>query len=146
MQEFTSGAWHERRWDSGTGPATLGKQDVDNIDVFMPGMIMSLDHPDLEETRFIRRFARISPHTTGPGRSCENCHRSSTALGLGKGSLYETNGKLEFDPKMESLIDGLSADAWTSLENPAVISEEYYPRPFTAHEIEKIYKAPDTDR
>jgi len=63
----------------------LGKLDADNVDVFMPGMIMSLGHPALEETRYIRRFARISPHTTGPGRSCEGCHRSSTTLGKGKG-------------------------------------------------------------
>ena len=146
MQEFTSGAWHERRWNSGVGPATLGKVDADKIDVFMPGMIMSMDHPVLEETRFIRRFARISPHTTAPGRSCEDCHRSSTALGLGKGRLHETEGKLMFVPTLESLNDGLPADAWTSLEKSAVIPEEKYPRPFTAREIEKIYMVPATDR
>ena len=146
LQALSPGAWHERRWGSGTGPATLGKSDANTIDVFLPGMIMSIDHPALNKTRYIRRFARISPHTTGPGRSCVDCHRSPVSLGLGKGRLHETNGKLMFDPKMESLIDGLPADAWTSLEKPVVIPKENYPRPFVTREIEKIYKAPNTEQ
>jgi len=63
-----------------------------------------------------------------------------------RGGLHDADGKLVFDPTMESLSDGLPADAWTSLEKPAAISEEIYPRPFTAREIERIYKVPDTNQ
>lgn len=140
LQKFSPGAWLERRWNTDTGPATLGRLNANTVDVFMPGMIMSLDHPTLDKTRFIRRFASISPHTTGPGRSCKNCHRSSVALGLGKGQLNHNDGRLEFQPKMAPLADGLPADAWTNMDKSAVGSDHDYPRPFTALEIEKLYE------
>lgn len=145
LQEFSPGVWHERRWGSDAGAATLGKLDADTIDVFLPGMIMSLDHPDLDGTRFIRRFAAISPHTTGPARTCKSCHQSSTALGLGKGKLGYKAGVLEFQAEMPPLVDGLPTDAWTSLDKPIPVSGQAYPRPFTAQEIEQLYRVRDVD-
>ncbi|MCW8964386.1 MAG: hypothetical protein OQL16_11375 [Gammaproteobacteria bacterium] len=145
LQRFSTGAWRERRWGSGAGAAALGKLDADTIGVFLPGMIMSLDHPDLDGTRFIRRFAAISPHTTGAARTCKSCHQSSTALGLGKGRLGYKGNVLEFQAEMAPLVDGLPADAWTSLDQSVPASEQAYPRPFTAPEIERLYRARDVD-
>jgi len=145
LQRFSTGVWRERRWGSGAGAATLGKLDANTIGVFLPGMIMSLDHPGLDETRFIRRFAAISPHTTGAARSCKSCHQSSTALGLGKGRLGYKGNVLEFQAEMAPLVDGLPADAWTSLDKSVPASEQAYPRPFTAPEIERLYRARDVD-
>jgi len=139
-QQFTPGVWHEQRWNTGSGPTTLGKTDENSVDVFLPGMIMTLDHPDLDNSRFIRRFAPISPHTTGSARTCAACHHSSTTLGLGKGKLQDTKGQIRFDPEMEKLVDGLPADAWTDLHQQN-FNESSYPRPFTNHEIEQIYRA-----
>ena len=139
-QQFTSGTWHERRWQIRTGPATLGKRDAQTIDVFLPGMIMTLAHPDLDTTRFIRRFAPIAPHTTGHSVNCVDCHQSSTAVGLGSGRLQHTNGKLDFTPAMPNLADELPADAWTGLQGKQT-ETNIYPRPFTATEIKQLYEA-----
>ena len=87
------------------------------VDVFVPGMIMTVDHPDLDEEKFVRLFGPLSPHTVGPARSCASCHRSTTALGLGEGRLYMDKGKLRFEPAGKLLRDGLAADAWTNLDN-----------------------------
>ena len=46
----------------------------------------------------VRRFAALSPHTIGKSRSCESCHRSSTALGLGQGALSIEDGEVVFEP------------------------------------------------
>ena len=87
------------------------------VDVFVPGMIMTVAHPDLEDDHFVRVFAPLSPHTTGKARSCESCHRSTTALGLGEGELLQTDGEAHFVPAGVPLQDGLAADAWTNLDN-----------------------------
>jgi hypothetical protein len=62
-------------------------------------------------------FAPLSPHTTGKSRSCESCHRSSEALGLGQGELIESAGEMTFQPAHDLLRDGLPADAWTNIDN-----------------------------
>ena len=116
-REITAGRWHEERWDVQNGLPALGVNAAGKVDVFVPGMIMTVDHPDLDEGKFVRVFGPLSPHTIGPARSCATCHRSTTALGLGEGRLYAEDGQLRFEPAGELLRDGLAADAWTNLDN-----------------------------
>lgn len=118
-RKVTAGRWVERRWDIGHGLPALGVNAAGKIDVFVPGMIMTVDHPDFAADKFVRMFGPLSPHTVGPARSCESCHRSSEALGIGAGTLTDENGELRFSPARELLRDGLPADAWTNLENSA---------------------------
>ena len=141
LQKATDGVWHEKRWGVGAGPPTLGMKDNETIDAFIPGMIMTLDHPELPETMFIRRFARLSPHTTGPSRSCAGCHQSSVVLGLGKGKMVMNRGELTLEPEMDVLADGLPADAWTNLSGERQLQSTDYPRPFSASEIRRLYRA-----
>lgn len=137
----TPGRWQSRRWDVRNALPALGVNAAGQIDVFVPGMIMTMDHPSWDSTRFFREFAPLSPHTVGRSRSCESCHRSSEALGLGRGTLEQRDGYLRFRPEMELLQDGLPADAWTNLDNSrggrASIDGE---RPLNPGEIEKIFE------
>jgi hypothetical protein len=80
-------------------------------------MIMTIAHPSLQEDKFVRQFAPLSPHTTGGARSCESCHRSSKALGLGQGEVEIAGDGLSFVPQHDLLRDGLPADAWTNSDN-----------------------------
>ncbi|MGI9225841.1 MAG: hypothetical protein ACR2QX_15260 [Woeseiaceae bacterium] len=112
----TAGRWNERRWHIRNEPGTLGVNDDGRIELFVPGMIMTIAHPDLDVDKFLRVFAPLSPHTTGQSRSCESCHRSSVALGLGEGEFTDHDGEVHFQPVNDPLQDGLPADAWTNLE------------------------------
>lgn len=141
-QETTLGEWQEQRWDLLNGPPPLGVTPDNRIVPVVPGMIMTVDHPDLAKTIFRRRFAPIAPHTTGRARSCDSCHRSSIALGLGRGWLRKVNGRWTFIPVMEQLEDGLPADAWTGLHGrPGTESSSDDVRPFNTNEIHRILDA-----
>ncbi len=113
----TPGRWSNKRWHVNNALPALGVNDEEEIELFVPGMIMTVGHPDLEEEEFVRIFAPLSPHTTGKSRSCESCHRSSEALGLGRGQLTRAAGETVFEPANELLRDGLPADAWTNIDN-----------------------------
>ena len=141
-QAITAGRWHERRWDIGSGLPALGVNAAGMIDVFVPGMIMTVDHPEFETEKFVRMFGPLSPHTTGRARSCESCHRSSEALGLGAGSLVAGDGDLVFRPARETLRDDLPADAWTNLEN-SLGGRAPFPdqRPLNPEEMRRIFNA-----
>jgi hypothetical protein len=138
----TAGRWTDRRWAVKNTLPALGVNDVDKIEPFVPGMTMTVTHPSFEKTKFVRQFAPLSPHTTGKSRSCESCHRSSEALGLGEGKFIENDGDLLFVPKHEVLEDGLPADAWTNNDNSlggqTPISDQ---RPFNAAEMKTIHGA-----
>ena len=105
-------------------------------------MIMTVTHPDLDEARFVRRFASLSPHSTGASRSCVSCHRSSSALGLGDGDIGLGKDGIRFRPRHQRLQDGLPADAWTNVDQSrggrATLPGE---RPFTHSEIKAILGA-----
>lgn len=141
-QRMTDGRWSDRRWDVQNSLPALGVNAAGRIEAFVPGMIMTIAHPAWDEERFVRMFAPLSPHTTGNSRSCESCHRSSTALGLGQGELSMVNGELRFTPSRESLQDGLPADAWTEIGG-ARGGRAPFPgqRPFTEEEMRKIVAA-----
>ena len=114
---ITPGRWSNQRWQVHNALPALGVNAEDRIELFVPGMIMTVAHPDFEEDKFVRMFAPLSPHTTGASRSCESCHRSSEALGLGQGKLTGNADELTFEPAAALLRDGLPADAWTNIGN-----------------------------
>jgi hypothetical protein len=146
-RSVTPGRWHSRAWGVRNGLPPLGVNSAGEIDVFVPGMIITVSHPSWDSDRFFREFAPLSPHTIGASRSCESCHRSSEALGLGRGRLDERDGDYIFEPEMPSLQDGLPADAWTNLDNSlggrASIDGE---RPLNPQEMKKIAEADVSDR
>jgi len=141
-RRVTPGAWHDRRWNVRNTLPPLGVDADNRIRPFVPGMIMSIEHPDWEEKRFFRLFAPLAPHTTGAARSCASCHRSSEALGLGQGTLRRRDNRLEFTPALPLLRDGLPADAWTSTDN-SLGGRAPLPgqRPFTTQEMLRIFAA-----
>ena len=142
-RRMTPGRWSDERWGVRNDLPPLGVNAHGQVDVFVPGMIMTVAHPTFDKEKFVRRFAPLSPHTTGPSRSCESCHRSSTALGLGQGELRITDDAIRFEPASEPLRDGLPADAWTSIVRPPGPGEtgEGH-RPLDAAEIDAILRAP----
>jgi hypothetical protein len=122
---ITPGRWSDRFWHADNALPALGVNERNEVEVFVPGMIMTVVHPDWDGEKFVRRFTPLSPHTTGASRSCESCHRSDKALGLG------SSGDL--------LQDGLPPDAWTnrdgSLGGQAPVPGQ---RPFNAAEKRSI--------
>jgi hypothetical protein len=115
-QQFTPGQWSQQQAGIRNGLPPLGVTATGEITTFVPGMIMSIDHPDFAAPLFRRLFGSLSPHTTGPARDCASCHASPVALGLGEGRLENRAGQWLFHPAHPALQDGLPADAWTSLE------------------------------
>jgi hypothetical protein len=113
----TPGRWSDRFWHADNALPALGVNDENEIEPFVPGMIMTVAHPAWDEARFVRRFAPLSPHTNGSSRSCVSCHRSAKALGLGEGAVVSDGEGLSFSPRHELLQDGLPADAWTNTRN-----------------------------
>jgi len=142
-QQETPGRWHEQRSDFRNDLGALGINAGNRIELFTPGMVMTLAHPDWEVEKFVRLFAPISPHTIGPARSCESCHRSSVALGLGQGKIEYRDGDIHFTPAHPTLRDGLPADAWTNIDGTlggrAPLQEQ---RPLSREEMEAVLTAP----
>jgi len=126
----TPGRWSDRVWHADNGLPALGVNADERIEPFVPGMIMTVEHPEWDAANFVRRFAPLSPHTSGAARSCASCHRADRALGLGAG---------------DELQDGLPADAWTNQDQSrggrAPMPGQ---RPFTAAEMRAI-RAADID-
>jgi hypothetical protein len=139
---ITAGRWNERRWQIASGLPTLGVTATDRIVPFVPGMILTIEHPDWNAPKFKRRFAPTSPHTVGPSRSCVSCHCSSVALGLGDGKWVGRDGERVFLPAQAPLADRLPADAWTRPGDPgAGRSTHAGARPFSAGEMARIRAA-----
>jgi len=142
-QRETAGRWHEQRTDFHNELGALGVNERNRIELFIPGMIMTLEHPDWKGPKFVRAFAPISPHTTGAARSCKSCHRSSVALGLGQGTIELRGGKLQFEPTRAPLQDGLPADAWTNIDGSSGgTAARDGQRPLNREEMEAILSAP----
>lgn len=142
-KRVTAGRWHEQRSNIRNGLGTLGVNRENRIEIFVPGMIMTIDHPAFEAERFVRVFAPLSPHTTGASRSCASCHRSPEALGLGQGRLRHEAGRLIFEATQPLLQDGLPADAWTNIDGTlggkTPLSGQ---RPLNGDEIRAVLEAP----
>ena len=141
-QAITAGRWSDARWHVNNALPALGINDRNEIESFVPGMIMTVAHPALPEPKFVRQFAPLSPHTIGAARSCASCHRSSEALGLGRGEFVNDGGERHFVPEHALLKDGLPSDAWTNIDN-SLGGQAPLPgqRPFNAAEIKAILEA-----
>ncbi len=151
QRQVTPGRWHQKRWDVRRGLPTLGVTSENRVSPFIPGMILTLAHPDWDQARFRRFFAATSPHTVGGSRTCASCHRSPLALGLGQGRLTRSAGAWSFEPAAESAADGLPADAWTSLKGEELgVGTRPGERSFTREELDRILNVPvlgaDRDR
>jgi len=138
-RKLTPGHWSQHLGKVRNELPLLGVTAQGNITTFVPGMIMTVDHPDWEKPRFRRLFGSLSPHTTGRSRTCEECHLSPIALGLGEGQLEKRAGHWTFVATHTTLDDGLPADAWTRLgaETPG---EGTHPgdRSFSREEILRV--------
>ena len=139
LGKATAGRWRQERWNIRNELPPLGITANDQIAPFVPGMILTIEHPDWNTARFARLFARISPHTTGRARSCQSCHQSPVAMGLGAGKLGRSQDSWHLTRQFESLSDGRPADAWTTLHQlqPGTASQTG-DRSFTTDEILRI--------
>ncbi len=140
-REVTAGRWQDKRWGVNNTLPALGVNESGRIELFVPGMIMTVAHPAWDRDRFIRAFAPLSPHTTGKSRSCASCHRSSEALGLGTGRIEDNDDDLEFVPAGPRLHDGLPADAWTNIGTSLGGRTSSKGRPFNKEEMQAIWNA-----
>ncbi len=140
----TPGTWNSQRSDVRNTLPPLGVDADNRIVPVLPGMIMTIRHPDWSSPLFRRQFQAIEPHTTGASRSCASCHNSSTALGLGEGTLKrQANGKLLFQSAHARLEDGLAGDAWTRLDaDPTANKNTGGLRPFGGPEMTRILSVP----
>jgi len=140
--EETAGSWRERRWGIRNGPPPLGVRADRRIGPAIPGMICTIEHPTWNGGRFQRLLAFLDPHTSGHSRSCDSCHASSVALGLGEGALTRGEQGWVFHPAQPVLADGLPADAWTSLDGTVSGgATRIGGRPFDLGEMRRILDA-----
>jgi predicted CXXCH cytochrome family protein len=140
-QRATPGRWREERSrDIRNDLPPLGTTADGRIAPFVPGMILSVTHPDWPKARLRRLFSPIAPHTTGKARSCRSCHQSPEALGLGQGRLARDGG-WRFEPAAPVLADGLPADAWTGLDGRHGDVTRTGARPLTRAEMLRILNA-----
>ena len=144
-REFTPGSWSDQRWDVYNDAPPLGVNGQGQVVTFVPGMIRTIDHPDWDETQFRRFFAPLNPHTIGPARSCEECHRSSTAMGLGRGQLLHEDGQWRFEAHKPTLQDGLPSDAFVDLDGHSGRTTRKGARGLTPEEIQRVLNALPVD-
>jgi hypothetical protein len=114
----TPGAWIERSEGFGFEPPVLGVRADGTIVPAVPGMILDIAASENRNAASGHRlFAPLEPHTTGKrARTCESCHRSPKALGLGTGTLNLESRVPVFTPLTSSAEDSsLAGDAWTKL-------------------------------
>lgn len=138
----TPGRWVEKRWGTRNGPPPLGVTAEGRVAPFVPGMILTVDHPSWDQPMFARLFAAIAPHTTGASRACPSCHTSSETLGLGRGTLTKGESGWSFVPMHPALGDGLPGDAWTGLNSRgAGEAARDGERPFNRREMLRILEA-----
>ncbi len=137
--QITPGRWNSQRSGVRNTLPPLGVSPDNKILPVVPGMIMTVTYPQWSGPLFRRYFHASEPHTTGPARRCASCHRASTALGLGEGVIQrQASGKILFHPAHPILVDGLPADAWTSLDQSPKRSDAATLRPFSRQEIQRI--------
>ena len=112
----TRGGWKETSSGYSWGPPTLAVTTDDHIVPAIPGMVMTMRSSPGKTTSH-RLYAQIDPHTTRrEARSCDSCHRSSTALGLGQGELDLRVEPPTFKPSNPEPDDpALARDRWTEL-------------------------------
>ena len=145
-REFTPGAWLDERWGIRNDQPPLGLDAHGRIVPFVPGMVRSIDHPDLEGPQFRRLFAPLAPHTTVRGLDCAACHRSPIVLGLGQGRLSDGSEGWEFHPPGPPLSDGMPEDAFVTLDGRAGETTRRNARGFNPEELIRILNAAIPDQ
>jgi len=111
----TKGAWKETARQQSWGPPTLARTAAGRVVPAVPGMIMTIQGAGQGVIRR-RLFAPMDPHTTRKqARTCDSCHRSSVALGLGAGKLDLSGARPRFSPAHPGPAGAPPADAWTTL-------------------------------
>ena len=122
-----------------SGLPPLGVDKENTIRPFVPGMIFTLEHPDLETPIRKRLFSPLAPHTIGKSRTCQSCHCDSRTLGLGSGELSKHNDSWTFTAALPPLHDGIPEDAWQDWANPGIgSSTQPGARPLNLDEIQRI--------
>lgn len=138
--ELVKGVWREYKSELRALPPALGVRvdkasGAEMVDTFIPGMIMTIHgikdgkpdkqaetgDPGSQYQVFRRMFSPTFSHTVSKdGLSCQDCHLSSWAVGLGLGELRRNPEitaeelPLEFIPdRTAHPADGLPRDAWT---------------------------------
>lgn len=122
--DFATAAESPGRWvESSNGyaarPPALAVRPDGRIAPAIPGMVMDLDATAAGGQRASRRlYSSIDPHSTGKkARTCESCHLSAWALGLGTGTLSVSGATPAFEPSTPAPEDALTAaDGWTRLD------------------------------
>lgn len=135
----TAGRWYETRWMTLSDLPALGLDANNQIRPFVPGMILSLNHPDMDRPLFRRLFAPLAPHTSGKARSCQSCHCNPLALGLGSGKLTNTTEGWTFIAEKPARKDGLPEDAWQHWDHLGKgSSTQINARPLNKEEIHRM--------
>ncbi len=141
-KQVTTGRWIETRWDIHNDLPGLGVDHNNQIRPFIPGMILTIEHPAWQTGKFKRIFSALSPHTSGAPRTCDSCHRSSQALGLGEGVVKMTPDGWKFSAEKKILDDLLPADAWTTINAERQgIATQAGARPLNRAEILRVLNA-----
>lgn len=153
-KKVVSGSWVEHVYEFMADKPAMGVRmhgDERIIEPAIPGMILTIDHSNFENTdkgtTFHRLYAPNSPHTIGKKtRNCKSCHTNPAAIGYGKGELIykvESNvGKWSFVPSYElNPNDQLPEDSWIPFvkeQNAKVYSTRTDFRPFNIKEQQRI--------
>ena len=141
-RKASPGVWRETRSLVRNRLPPLGVSADGRIRPYVPGMIFTMQHPDLPQPLFRRLFAPLDPHTSGPSRRCGDCHADPVAVGLGEGALTRTDDGWHFSPSLARAADGLPADAWTRLDGSLSGSATRNGhRPFSPGELRRILDA-----
>ncbi len=135
----TPGAWVEKSDGYTWRAPTLAVDARDRVVPAIPGMVMTLEQPDGTRTDH-RLYAALDPHTTTKeARSCDSCHRSSVALGLGEGTLDVDVDPPRFVPATpDPASPARAADGWTTLGAPAAIGTRDGLRSLDAAEQQRV--------
>jgi hypothetical protein len=145
----TRGEWVEHGSEALAEPGSLGVRSLadggQRFETFVPGMIATFD--DGPTHRFRRLFAPLFAHTVRREvRSCQSCHRSSVALGYGRGGLVRApQGSWRFVPaRAPHPDDGLPEDAWIAPFSSmgSETTTRLDPRPLSAAEQRTVLDAP----
>jgi hypothetical protein len=115
----TAGRWVETSDGYAARPPALAVRADDRIAPAIPGMVMHLDATAAGGPRASRRlYSSFDPHSTGrKARTCESCHLSPWALGLGTGTLAFSGSRPAFTPATPAPDEPrMASDAWTHLD------------------------------
>jgi len=116
----TAGRWVETSDGYDARPPALAVRADGRIAPAIPGMVLDLEATAAGGPRAARRlYSSFDPHSTGrKARTCESCHLSPWALGLGTGTLAPSGSRPAFRPATPAPHEPrMASDAWTHLDS-----------------------------